>query len=178
MAEETERLVAGFRRIQAEQMHDFALLNPRLCVEAVGFREWQDRLVGMLIAPWFISLILLPGEDDDWRAFRVGSKLVHDFPSGSYEFIVCDERTIGRFQSCSLFSPATEFADQAAAVAMAHEFMRLLFDRPARQLQDREDAVTLIEALAMNAAAGIERNMGKPLSRRDVLAGSFVRVNE
>jgi len=120
-------LEAVFRHIQAERMRDVPLLNPALEVAAVGFRDWEDYRLGVLVTPWFMSLVLLPGREDEWRGLQVGEKRVYAFPSGAYEFLLGEQADIGRYLSCSLYSPVLEFEDQAAAVATAEAVMRELF---------------------------------------------------
>lgn len=172
------KLETCFRNICRKRMRDVAILNNRLDVEAVGFRNWQGHYLGVLITPWFISLILLPGKEDDWSAYRVGNKVQHIFPSGHYEFIVGHEETIGTFQSCSLFSPTLEFKKQDAAVATAVAAIQTLFEKPSGQKVPPKNTLETIENLAIRAAATMESNMDKPLSRRDMLNGGFLRVRE
>ena len=53
-------LVAHYEAIYAERMRDLPIVNPRLAVEAVGFEQWEDQDLGVLITPWFMNLVLLP----------------------------------------------------------------------------------------------------------------------
>lgn len=110
-----------FRRIAATRMAGVAILNPALDVEAVGFRPWHGDWVGVLITPWCMNLICLPGPDATWEVQSSGSKRDVEFPSGSYEFLAADEEELGPYLSGSLFSPMFEFPDmeQAQAVALA-----------------------------------------------------------
>ncbi len=57
-----------------------------------------------------------------------GSKRSRTFPSGDYEFIAGEPAEIGPHEACSLFSPVHEFADQDAAMATAHEVLRVLME--------------------------------------------------
>ncbi len=160
---QVEELVTAFRRIERKRMQGLPFLNPALKVEAVGFVPWETGVLGVLITPWFMNLVLLPGTAD-WRQLRVGSKVRHSFPSGCYEFTVGDEPGIGRYQSCSLFSPMQAFEDQAAAVATAAEVMRGLQD------EENREGLTLNEAEVRRAWQGEpepqEEACGKPLTER------------
>lgn len=51
-----------YRRIHREKMLGLPILNPALEVEAVGFLPYCGHSLGMLITPWFMKLMLLPGE--------------------------------------------------------------------------------------------------------------------
>jgi [NiFe] hydrogenase assembly HybE family chaperone len=125
-----ERLVAAFRAIHATRMRGLPFVNERLAVEAVGFRRWHGRWLGVLITPWFMNLVLLPDAADGahWQSLRPGASAAYEFPAGVFEFIGGSESAVGEFQSCSLFSPVLEFADQATARATAEAALAALFD--------------------------------------------------
>ncbi len=164
-------LVSAFRQIERTRMKGLPFLNPELRVEAVGFVPWDTGALGVLVTPWFMNLVLLPGTAE-WPQLRVGDKVRQCFPSGCYEFTVGDEPGVGRYQGCSLFSPMLEFEDQAAAVATAAEVMRGLQDK-----ENRED-LTLNEAEVRRAWQGapeetddksLSDRMEQPISRRALL---------
>ena len=179
----TEGLHQVFNRIQRERMQGLPLLNPVLRVECVGFRPWQGHCLGVLITPWFMNLMLLPGEGDAWEGLSVGEKVIHRFPSGPYELIVGDEEGIGRYQLCPLFSPMFEFASQEMAVAVAEEIMKGLLDEENRDRTSmREQEIARIWS---GESEGEEREetesadptplMERPISRRKLLSGGFSR---
>lgn len=120
-------LAAAFTRIAATRMADLPLNNPVLTVEAVGFRKWQGKDLGALVLPWALNLVLLPGDDPEFIALAADRRQHWRFPSGGYDFMGGDEPECGPFQFCSLFSPAHEFADQAAARATAEAALDELF---------------------------------------------------
>jgi [NiFe] hydrogenase assembly HybE family chaperone len=118
----------AFTQILAERMQGLPFLNPALRVEAVGFRRWEGRWLGVLITPWFMNLVLLPDEEAAWRHVRYGDSLAYALPAGVFEFISACEPLLGDYQSCSLFSPVFEFADQDGARATAQAALDALFD--------------------------------------------------
>jgi [NiFe] hydrogenase assembly HybE family chaperone len=175
-----------FNRIQQERMQGVPVLNEVLQVEAVGFTPWQGHCVGVLISPWFMNLMLLPDEGDDWGHLSVGEKVTHLFPSGPYEFIAGDEEGIGRYQMCSLFSPVFQFADQAAAVATAEAVMQALMDEENREQIDMDEKEVQrrwhgepeqgeINEDELMSRPTLEERLEQPISRRDLLTGSFQR---
>lgn len=121
-----ENLVQVHRRIATERMKGLPIYNDRLEVESVGFREIEGRLLGVLISPWFINLVLLPGEEDDWSDVRVGSAAVWEFPAGEYEFHFGDLEGVGPHYTAALFSTVADFPDQATARAVAEGVMERL----------------------------------------------------
>ena len=118
-------------------MRDVPMVNKRLNVEAVGFRVIEGRPLGVLISPWFMNLIQLPGEDEDWSNLEAGAKELMGFPSGEYEFIHNTREMIGGYKACSLFSPMGEFTSQIQAQDVARAVMVALFDEENRAECDR-----------------------------------------
>ena len=153
-AEVTQRLEAAFEHIHRARMADVPILNAALRVQAVGAQPWQGHWLAVLITPWFMNLILLPGTGDDWQGHRPGSKRTCTFPSGVYEFIAGHEDGLGPYQACSLFSPVLEFEDQTAALAAAEAALEAVMEAP--------------EAPQPEPGA-----MERPISRRDLLRGAF-----
>ena len=138
-------------------MRGLPILNPELSVEAVGFRAWNDHWLGALVTPWTINLMLLPAHPTAGSPEATGSTRTLAFPAGEFEFLAGYEPDIGPYEARSLFSPVTEFEDQAAAVATAHAALAFLFN---------ENLANLDEA-TMEAAATPPR----AISRRELLRG-------
>lgn len=165
------RLEAVFTRIHATRMNDVPILNPRLKVEAVGEREWNDHTLAALITPWFINLMLMPGTTEQsaaWQSLAIGSNALHRFPSGRYEFIVGEERELGRYQMCSLFSPVLEFEDHSAARVAALAALDALFDASLDP-----DAPKLPAGPKDAPETGLAAKSGEPVapSRRGLITG-------
>jgi [NiFe] hydrogenase assembly HybE family chaperone len=181
-----EGLEVEFRRIEKERMQGLPLLNPELYVQAVGFRQWNDYCLGVLITPWFMNLMLLPPEGDSWQALRIGDKQLHQLPSGPYEFILGEEEGIGRYQMCSLFSPVFEFADQATAVATAEAAMDALMcvehrdtvsthenEIRRRWLGEDDEPESAHEPRRDQQRPPLRKRLEQPVSRRDLLRGEI-----
>lgn len=134
-----------FDQIAATSMRDMPVCNPVLQVAVVGFRPWQQGSIGVLITPWFMSLILLPGEGRDWNNRSQGDAVMVRLPSGVYEFIFGDDPQLGVYGACSLFSPMHEFSDQQTALATAEVVMVSLFDEAHFSHSERQ---ALADALA------------------------------
>lgn len=104
-----------YRDTVAPRLAGLPYLNPRLDVEAVGFRAWHAQWLGCLVTPWSINLMLLPRDGHEWRALPVGEKRREQFPAGEFEFVCAIDEGLGEHHDCSLFSPTLEFVDQTAA---------------------------------------------------------------
>ncbi len=178
----THKLETVYRTIERERMGDMPVCNPALRVEAVNFREWGAYYLGVMITPWFMNLMLLPASPDTSGEWQVGSKQIHAFPSGRYEFICGDEDGLGRYLTCALFSPMFEFDDQQAVVATANTVLTALMEPGNRDtalthektIQDlwRSEAGTENAASASEAP---EKSLTQTaLSRREFLRGGRV----
>lgn len=124
-----EQLQDVFRRIAATRMAGVPVCHPGLRVQAVGFERVPEEpglALGVLVTPWFMNLVRLPLDPTQPGALaeRASARRVHG--GHVFEFLGAFEPELGPFESCSLFSPMAEFADQAAAVATAHEVLALL----------------------------------------------------
>lgn len=123
-----DRLVRDFRVVSHTTMRDAPMVNSALKVQAVGFRELDKQLVGVLIGPWFMNLIVLPAEDVDWSNLSPGEKEFIALPSGEYEFVHNWRELCGGYKACALFSPMEDFSSQEQAVAVAETVMKALFE--------------------------------------------------
>lgn len=192
-----EILVHSFQYIQQESMQNIPILNPKLQVEALGFKEYQGRIIGIVITPWFMNLFMLPGEDDNWDDLQLGDKQPQKFPSSTYTFLVNEIDGVGRYLSHSLYSPMNEFDDQDHALAAASSFLDLLMVKPEHEAETIDedllgkimrgeetpeinlDDFAEVEQLGDSAPAGSETcparsQVKKDISRRDLLRGNFL----
>ena len=109
----------AFFRVQQERMADVPILNPALSVEAVDFQRWQGHWLGMVVTPWCMSLLLLPGSPDNWVSTGENKRRFVKFPAGDFAFLGSVEPELGEYQSCSLFSPMGKFSTQSEATMTA-----------------------------------------------------------
>jgi [NiFe] hydrogenase assembly HybE family chaperone len=161
-ADPSAALETAYGRVQA-RMAGLPFVNERLAVEAVGFAPWKAHWLGVVVTPWFMNLVIAPREAAQWRSLPAGEKRRYAFPAGDYDFVSAREEGVGEFFVCSLFSPVTEFEDQATARFVAGHALAALGD-PAND-----------ERAAPRGPAGeVERKLEQPMSRRDVLRGQFL----
>jgi [NiFe] hydrogenase assembly HybE family chaperone len=133
----TYALVTDFTEVWHGKMRDVPIVNKLLQVQAVGFQMHDGRPLGVLLSPWFMNLVQLPAEGEDWSALVPGAKEVISFASGEYEFIHNVREMVGGYKACSLFSPMGEFRSQAQAVDVARAVMVALFQDEHRAETDR-----------------------------------------
>ena len=184
----------AFNHIYKERMHDVPILNDKVEVRVIGFQQWNNSYLCIMITPWFMNLMLLPGETENWDDKQETSSSRHTFPSGNYQFLVGYEPAIGKYQMCSLFSPMFEFADNDAAVETAEVAIKELMnienveevDIDSRQLEaiwdgteEHPDKIAAREAAEKAKAEAeprkpLQERMQQPVSRRHLLRGALM----
>ena len=127
-----EAVEAAFFRIQREHMADVPILNPALSVEAVDFQRWQGHWLGIVVTPWCMSVLLVPGSAENWVSTGDNKRRFVKFPAGNFAFLGSAEAELGEYQSCPLFSPMGQFASQSEATMTARaSLVALLTDTQA-----------------------------------------------
>ncbi|MEI8259125.1 MAG: [NiFe]-hydrogenase assembly chaperone HybE, partial [Deltaproteobacteria bacterium] len=81
----------AFAHIHATRMADLPFLNPALRVAALGFRDWSGLRLGVLVTPWSINLVLLPGPETPLPPVRAGDEKLYAFPAGVFGFHAHDD---------------------------------------------------------------------------------------
>jgi len=166
------KLEAVFNVIASTRMAGLPICNEAVQVQAVGFRVWQEHWVGVLITPWTISLVMLPGEKASLKPLGADEKMTWEFPSGCYEFMGLQEPALGICQICSLISPVIDIERHEDAVSIAEQLMDTLF---AAEISDQVRDAQRREHLEAARLKG-ETVKDKTLSRRDFLRGNFLGV--
>lgn len=162
------------------KMAELPVFNAELSVATVGFRAYQHGELGVLITPWCMNLVMLPTHEEmKPEDTLTGSKQMLALPSGHYEFIWGTVDGIGKYQSCSLFSPMFEFNSQEHAIDTAEEIMKALFVTENYAPTDRQIAVKaeLEKATAaqhkMTKESVKKSDQPAQLSRRGFLTAGF-----
>lgn len=116
-----DRLEAVFAYIATGRMAGLPVCNPQLHVEVPMLILWQGQWLGVLITPWTMAVVILPGDGAGFMPLAGGRTQTWRFPSGEYVFIGNHEPGLGDYQLCSLYSPMFEFQTQheAREVALA-----------------------------------------------------------
>lgn len=128
-----EAVEAAFFRIQQTRMADVPILNPALQVQAIDFQRWQGHWLGIVVTPWCMNLMLVPGSAEEWVSVGVNKRRFVHFPAGDFAFLGGQEDELGEYQSCSLFSPMHQFGAQHDAVMTARASLVGLLAPPPEQ---------------------------------------------
>lgn len=181
---DAETIAARFERtfanIRDTRMRDLPMLNEAMPVKAVGFREWGEHWLGVLITPWFMNLVLSPVRDvsHEWQELPVTDRVRHTFPAGQFEFLIGEEEGVGRYQMCSLFPSMFVFENEEAAVAAAEAALVALFEAETNEAGEEErfeQAISSGKPLSTETvevrSAPSERTTPKAISRRALFTG-------
>jgi [NiFe] hydrogenase assembly HybE family chaperone len=117
------RLAAVYDEIAHGRMAGLPLMHPGLHVQAVGFVAREGGCLGVLLTPWFMNLVWCDAQPVSGEALALGAHRERDLGGQRLAFIGAHEPSLGAFEACALFSPMSEFADQAGAVATAEAVM-------------------------------------------------------
>ena len=123
----SDALAERYRDIHEQRMQGLPFINANLVVETIGFRDFQDFEIGVLITPWFMNLVLLPGTGVGATVDQ-GHKINARFPSGEIEFTTAHDEALGLYFSAVLFSSVMDIPDQTTARELAIEVMKGLFE--------------------------------------------------
>ncbi|WP_342952450.1 [NiFe]-hydrogenase assembly chaperone HybE [Paraburkholderia sp. JHI869] len=126
-------LVAHFETVANGAMRDMPVVNRALRVEAIGFAPMPGEAgargawLGVLITPWSMNLLWLPGAmEDSVPCPRPGGKARLRVGNVDFEWIGAHVQGVGAYACCSLFSPMFEFAGQESAAATAQAVLAQL----------------------------------------------------
>ena len=134
----SRRLEGAFERIHRERMHGIPILNPALTVRAVGLHPRDGKVMGVMITPWFMNLLLLPGAPmgeagaaegdggESWEGRAIGERIAHRFGDEEFTFVVNEVEGIGRCLTHALYSPMQRFESQEDAVDVAEALLARL----------------------------------------------------
>ena len=115
-----------FEDIRITHMRGLPILNPRMAVEVVAVRDFGEHRICVLITPWFMNLVMLPG-NEEWSAVEQGESVSIELPREALDFMVSHDDAIGTFLSVVLFRTVTDFPDQDTAREVARQVMHDLF---------------------------------------------------
>ncbi|BCB28547.1 hypothetical protein SKTS_34330 [Sulfurimicrobium lacus] len=117
----------AFRAIHQERMAGLPFLNSALHVEASGFRPFCGHWLGVLITPWCMNYLLVPGTGGEWPNLPESTRQRWAFPAGELNFIAAHEPVLGPYQQCPLFASMDGFDSQEMAREAAQAAMDTLF---------------------------------------------------
>ncbi|TCP94702.1 Tat proofreading chaperone HybE [Cricetibacter osteomyelitidis] len=100
------------------------------CPKAVLF---ENQWITTIVAPWMISLVILPGPQQQWPIRELGEKLIVELPYKKLTFTVSGMAEIPQYLSCSLHSPLDKSLTNAQARQLAKDCLTMALSLPIKQ---------------------------------------------
>lgn len=129
MAASPEDLQRRYEEIHESRMRGLPILNPALRVAALEFRRFGEDRVGVLVTPWFINLVVLPGDGSRYPV--QGERLDYALPGEALEMTVHSDAALGSYLSAVLYRDVAAIPDMACGRKLASDIIARLFARPA-----------------------------------------------
>ena len=126
-AQVVEALLRAYRAIAVE-MAELPIVNQRLSVDALGFRDWSGGHAGIVVTPWFMNVVIVLPEGS--QVVEPGTRVARQFPAGQLEFVTSVLDGVGPIEGCSLISPMGQFRDMPHALEVARDAANALFTAP------------------------------------------------
>lgn len=104
--------------------------NPALRVKAIGFAKIEGDWVGVMVTPWFIHLLLLPGGGTLWGDIPDGQRRYLDLPGSTFYFTATEAPVIGPYQYTALLDKIDQLPDMASAQRVAEDALRTALNLP------------------------------------------------
>ncbi len=170
-----------FKRILVESMEGIQILNRDLEVEAIEFQKFEDRIIGMILCPWLLSLVILPKEDENWEDQKLGTRSTFPFPQQDLTVMSNEIEGFGICKTYSLYSPVNDFINQEAARIAGALFLRDLLDESKRveKTYSEEQIQRYLEKEDMVHQEELKKQFSEPVeikeevNRRDLIRGKI-----
>lgn len=121
---------AAFEKIAEQEMKEMPFIHPGVKVEIHGFEVYEDQWVGVVLTPWMMSALILPGPDQEWPVRKVSHKLGLKFPRGDLTFVVGEIEGVGQYLTCSLMSPLDKSTNPVVLSQLAQNSLNELLTAP------------------------------------------------
>ncbi len=123
-------LEAIFTRIAQEKMQSLPFYRAAVPVRACGFTLFEQQWFGCLLTPWMMSLLVLPGPQQDWPRRTLAERLALSLPCGHVNFIVGEMDDGIQYLSCSLMSPIDSALSGEQAIQLAEQSAKMALSLP------------------------------------------------
>ncbi|MGY3856356.1 hydrogenase-2 assembly chaperone [Aeromonas intestinalis] len=144
-------LVAQYKRIAREEMQGLPFYHqtmPVLARCALHEEQW----LGVVLTPWMLSVVVLPGPDQCWPVRPLSSRLALQLPCGNLTFMVGALPETGQLLACSLMSPLDSHLGADEGAALVESVQKMLLSLPVQQ--GRAGAVDLGRRRLLGARQG------------------------
>ena len=125
-----ELVQAAFERVSKQSMHDLSFLHPTMGIYASEFALFENQWVGVVITPWMLSAMILPGPNQYWPHRAIGEKLGLILPYGEMTYTVGELEGLTQYLACSLMSPLDRTLSAEQGLHLVDDCRRILLSLP------------------------------------------------
>ena len=142
----TDLFLAEMQKIVPEMQalpffhHDIECFCPK-------FALFEGQWVGLVLTPWMISVVILPGPQQTWEARELGDKITVQLPYKALTFTVSGVETVPQYLSCSLHSPLDPNLTHEQAIQLTQDCLRMILSMPTKQTTFDPDRRNLFKAM-------------------------------
>ncbi|OOF47508.1 hydrogenase [Rodentibacter trehalosifermentans] len=114
----------------AKNMQDLPFYRQGIECYCPKFILFEQQWIGSVVTPWMLSVVILPGKDQQWEAREIGDKLTVQLPYKALTFTVSGMENIPQYLSCSLHSPIDPSLTNAQAIQLSQDCLRMILSMP------------------------------------------------
>ena len=142
----TETFLAEMQKIVPE-MQDLPFFHHNIECFCPKFVLFEGQWVGTVLTPWMISVVILPGPQQQWEPRELGDKLTVQLPYKALTFTVSGVETVPQYLSCSLHSPLDLNLTNEQAIQLTQDCLRMILSMPTKQATFDPDRRNLFKAM-------------------------------
>lgn len=117
----------------AENMQDLPFYRRDISCFTPNFVLFEGQWIGTVLTPWMMSVVILPGPQQQWEIRNVGDKLGLQLPYKTMTFTVSSVESVPQYLSCSLLSPLDPQLTSEQAVQLTKDCLTMLLSLPVQQ---------------------------------------------
>lgn len=117
----------------AENMQDLPFYRHDIPCFTPNFVLFEGQWVGTVLTPWMISIVVLPGPNQQWEVRTIGDKLGLQLPYKAITFTVSSVESVPQYLSSSLLSPLDAQLTAEQAVQLTKDCLTMLLSLPVQQ---------------------------------------------
>jgi [NiFe] hydrogenase assembly HybE family chaperone len=132
-------LAQALQRVNDSQMAGLPLSMANVAVGCHGMELYEGQWLGVVVTPWMLSVVILPGPDQCWDTRAIGDRVGLQFPCGDLVFTANELEGVGAYLACSLMSPLDPNVTTQSATQLALDCLRMLQALPVKERYDGPD---------------------------------------
>ena len=142
----TDIFLAEMQNIVPE-MQDLPFYHKGIECFCPKFVLFEEQWIGTVLTPWMISVVILPGPQQQWEPRELGDKLTVQLPYKALTFTVSGVENVPQYLSCSLLSPLDPNLTNEQAVQLTQDCLRMVLSMQTKQPTFDPDRRNLFKAM-------------------------------